>query len=275
MVDEAKIQITLDDAQLKKQFTREERVREQKDRREVQTRRIDPRLVERLRESLRQRRGAAVVTPSERAEVTAAAGPTALEALAGGRVGVGAFLVSRSQELGKRLFFPGIGIKGEPGQKAAARFQRFTQTATRLTAQAAAVEKTVTVGLPVLSTFIEGGIKDAAGDDPVSQAVAETVSQAMKEITDAVQQAKAEISGTIKTIREATTVSKGFALTGQDFGKLPNLLATLRGVNVRQSKIEQDMNESVLREGTSAVGKFVKDSMADLVGKMFDGDSQR
>lgn len=258
------VELELDEGALQASLAREERARASKEKAAAR-RPPDPKLVDKLRQAVERRRPRPMRAEAEEGPE----GPTALEAIAGGRIGIAAFAVSRAQRAAKRLFFPGLEAAGEEGKDARERFGHFTQNVATATARAAAVEKVVTVGLPVLSTMIQTGIKDFAGDTPGLKQVADLVTSAMNKITDLVQTAEAEIAGTMRTVREATTLAKGFALTGQDFGKLPDLFAGIRGVNVRQSKLEQDMSEAALREGTAHVAEFVRNAAAETIGDLF------
>jgi hypothetical protein len=274
MADQTIVELGLDDAAFRRDL--EKSAREEEKRQKAAARRVppDPAVVEKIQRAVAARRKR--LTPRERAEEDAGpAGPTALESLAGGRVGIGAFAISRAQEFGKRIFFPGIGQPGERGTAARERFGKFTQATANLAAKAAAIENVVAVGLPVLSTLIESGVRESAGQTPGLKQVADFVANTLKQITDTVQQFKAEISGTLKTIGEATTLAKGFAITGQDFGKLPHLLLRLRGVNIREAKHELDMTEATLREGTNNVGEFIRKKTAEMIQDVFSKGSQR
>ena len=143
--------------------------------------------------------------------------------------------------------------------------------------QVAALEKLATAGLPILSQFIQSGVKESAKKSgiPGAEDIAQVIADGLNQITNAAQQAKAEISGTLKTVGETTTLAKGFALTGADFGKLPNLLKDLRSVNVFKSKLEQDLSESALRQGATNIQKFVTDESSKMLKDIFKARSNR
>lgn len=256
MVEEAKIRITIDPSEAKRQLasSKELRQKEQAIDKSVD-RAVKKMAAARARESVPEVRSKQAM---ERGELRT------LELIAAGRLGLAAAITGRIKQATETA----IGKE---------RFAALATSAGRFAVRAAAVDTVLTTGFPLLGALVEEGIT-AAGRDaniPGAQKIADVVANGLRTITEFVQTVKAEISGTLRTVAEGASLAKGFALTGADFGKLPALLTSLRSVNVYEDKLEQDLSEAALAEGASNLGKFIREAIADQLTPLFTKFTQR
>lgn len=276
MADEARIRITLDAADA----ARKAKALEDRKDKDGLTKR-EREVAEIVRRQILERQGVQITTPlhNERERVDNARAArvkkkpkrteedgdklTAIEMLAGGKVGVVSFAMDRLKSKFK-------GLEG------AQRFTAVAAAVTRLKARAAIVENIVTVGLPVLGQLaqagIEEGLKDSGipGGAEIGKSVGKAVNDVFSKITDFAQQFRADISGRLRTAGEIPNLFRGFALTGQDFGKIPSLVSTLSRVNVFEDKLKADVDEAVLRQASGNVGDYMRRTIRELIQPVAD-----
>ncbi len=271
MTEEAKIRITLDPRTARQEAKRAK----ERGRKRGEQGAASPESIRRLREQVESRRSDLAVPAAldrqralRRGLVRPGAGLTAGRVLVGGVVARGA---------GARL----AGKAGAAGRVGRGKFLRFVGKVGAAVVRTVVLDKVVNLGFPVLSQLLKDGMKDfdtGGGSNTIEEvvkAIQRTVATALDEATDAVQSLKAEIAGTVRTVGETVKIAKGFAITGQDFGKLPSLTKAIRNVNVFEDKLKADVSEATVREATSNIGEGIREGTADLLLKMFDGGANK
>lgn len=271
MVEEARIKVVLDRAQARRELERAKK--QEAKRQEAPGRQPGPRVkkskIESMSNELKRRR-AGVLSNADQARFMKRMAPGGMEALVGGRIGIGAFAVTRGRELTRKAFGADKPkLAGEAGRQRMARFGRVVGKATVV---AAAINTIINTGLPVMSEFLSSGVKDIALEaGPEAGAATQATADVLTEITDFVQNIKAELSAIGRSFSDGKELLSGYTLVGSDLGKIPLAFNGVHTVNKFEEKLQMDLSEAAMRERVGNVGSFVREGITSILEEMFGG----